>query len=126
METHENEYIPPTAPDRDRFSPWQSCRSTSGKRCPSDVAGRLPRTSYDDGGYDSAAAGADDGDDAAVAAVVDAAAGGAMIDDVMIASGAADCVDAVWNFSLSASAPGRWLAGDPAVHCRRTALGSGR
>lgn len=87
-----------------------SCRSTSETTIPSNcgaaaaVDHRPSRCSYGDA-QDSAAAAA------------------AMIDDyVMIAA----AVDAAWNFSLSSSAPDRWSAVDPAVHCRRTALGPGR
>lgn len=56
-----------------------------------------------------------------------AAAAAVMIDDyVMTAAVDVVAAGAVWNFSLSASAPDRWSVADPAVHCRRTAPEPGR
>lgn len=54
----------------------------------------------------------------------DSVAAAVMIDDYEMT--AAVAAGAVWNFSLSASAPDRWSVADPAVHCRRTAPEPGR
>lgn len=57
----------------------------------------------------------------------DSVAAAVMIDDyVMTAAVDVVAAGAVWNFSLSASAPDRWSVADPAVHCRRTAPEPGR
>lgn len=100
-------HIPPVAPYRGHFERSLLFRILSGKRCPWNAAVEVllwPEFPYDGGDQHFAAA--------------------AMIDDVMIAS--AVIVAAVWNFSLSSSAPDRWSITNPAGHYRRMTLGQDR